>query len=250
MADDEYFTYMKFDALLLPSRLAKGLHFSWRKWIPVFGVSLLASTGWALDLRVDFSTGGGSAGNHWNTLSASALVGGWTPLVEHADGSTTGVTITGNGWDTDYIGTLETLPSWWDGGTQAQDRIYFYDNGSAVGSITLAGLNPSESYKLELFSAGDFVERAITANSSFGVSSITGLVDTAWHGALEGSNGWLTWSALSPDAQGQVQITIDNLEPHYANVNALRISSVPEPSALSLIAIAMSSQFLRRRKRV
>jgi hypothetical protein len=75
-------------------------------------------------------------------------------------------------------------------------------------------------------------------------------VDTAWHGALEGSNGWLTWSALSPDAQGQVQITIDNLEPHYANVNALRISSVPEPSALSLIAIAMSLQFLRRRKRV
>lgn len=250
MADDEYIACMKLEARLLSSQQANAFAFPWRKWIPIFGASLLASTGWSLDLRVDFSTGGGSAGNHWNTLSASALVGGWTPLVEHADGSSTGITITGSGWTTDYVGTLDTLPSWWDGGTQAQDRIYFYDNGPAVGTITLAGLSPSQNYVLELFSAGDYVERAITANSAYGVSSITGLVDTAWHGAFDGPNGWLTWSALSPDAQGQVQITIDNLEPHYANVNALRISSVPEPSAFSLLAVGLGVVLRSRRRAV
>ena len=213
------------------------------------GILGFVSTGWSLDLRVDFSAAGGSAGNHWNTLSASALVGGWTPLVEHADGSASGISITGSGWTDDYVGTLNTLPPWWDGGTQAQDRIYFYDNGPAVGTITLAGLNPSLTYQLEFFSAGDFVERAITANSAYGVSSITGLVDTAWHGALEGPNGWLIWSALSPNSLGQVQITVDNLEPHYNNINALRISSVPEPSAISLIVVGMAGVIALRRVR-
>ena len=220
------------------------------KMASLVGILGFVSTGWALDLRVDFSAAGGVTGNHWNTLSASALVGGWTPLVEHADGSVSGITIRGSGWTTDYaFGTLNILPAWWDGGTAAQDRIYFYDNGPEVGSITLAGLNPSQTYRLELFSAGDFVERAITANSAFGVSSITGAVDMAWHGALEGPDGWLTWSALSPNAQGEVQITVDNLEPHYANLNALRISSVPEPSALSLLAVGLGGVIALRRRR-
>jgi len=220
------------------------------KMASLVGILGFVSAGWALDLRVDFSAAGGSAGNHWNTLSASALVGGWTPLVEHANGSASGITITGSGWTTDYaFGTLNILPAWWDGGTAAQDRIYFYDTGPQVGSITLAGLNPSQTYRLELFSAGDFVERAITANSAFGVSSITGVVDTAWSGNAEGPNGWLTWSALSPNLQGQVQITVDNLTSHYANVNALRISSVPEPSAVSLLLVGLAGLVTLRRTR-
>lgn len=247
-ADDEYVIRMKVPRVFCSSRATILFKFRLGKLVPVFGVLWFATTGWALDLRVDFSTGDGSAGNHWNTLSASALVGGWTPLVEHADGSTTGITITGSGWTTDYVGTLNTLPSWWDGGTQAQDRIYFYDNGPAVGTITLAGLSPSQSYLLELFSAGDYVERAITANSAYGVSSITGQEDTAWDGSLEGPNGWLIWNGISPDAQGKVQITIDNLEPHYANVNALRISSVPEPSALSLFVLGLVGVATLRRR--
>ncbi|NBS14702.1 MAG: hypothetical protein EBT57_07860, partial [Verrucomicrobia bacterium] len=94
----------------------------------------------SMDLRIDFSLGSGAAGNNWNSLSASSLTGGITSLIDHDTGASTGVTVTGTGWTTDYIGSLTTLPSWWDGGTQAQDRIYYYDNGPQTGSITLAGL--------------------------------------------------------------------------------------------------------------
>ena len=202
----------------------------------------------SMDLRIDFSLGSGAAGNNWNSLSASSLTGGITSLIDHDTGASTGVTVTGTGWTTDYIGSLTTLPSWWDGGTQAQDRIYYYDNGPQTGSITLAGLLSSQAYKLEVFSAGDFDERAIAANSSFGINSRTGLLDSAWHGITDGTAGWLIWDNLMPTAGGLVNITFDSLTSNYVPVNALRITNVPEPSVLSLLGVGSLLWFRQRRK--
>ena len=209
---------------------------------------LLAFEAFALDLRIDFSLGSGAAGNNWNSLSASSLTGGITSLIDHDTGASTGVTVTGTGFNTDYIGSITTLPSWWDGGTQAQDRIYYYDNGPQTGSITLAGLSSSQVYKLELFSEGDYAERAIAANSSFGINSRTGLLDSAWHGITDGTAGWLIWDNLMPTAGGLVNITFDSLTSNYVPVNALRITNVPEPSVLSLLGVGSLLLFRQRRK--
>lgn len=206
--------------------------------ISLFGF-LLAFEALAMDIRIDFSLGSGAAGNNWNSLSASGLTGGTTSLIDHDGGGVTGVTITGAGWTTDYIGSISVLPTWWDGGTQAQDRIYYYDNGPQSASITLAGLLPSQAYQLELFSAGDYAERAISANSSYGMNSRTGLLDSAWHGITDGTQGWLIWDNLMPTAGGTVNISFDSLTSNYVPVNALRITSVPEPSALSLVGLGL-----------
>ena len=220
------------------------------KFLPALLFSLLLSPwqAFSIDLRIDFSLGSGAAGNNWNSLSASSLTGGITSLIDHDTGASTGVTVTGTGWTTDYIGSLTTLPSWWDGGTQAQDRIYYYDNGPQTGSITLAGLSSSQAYKLEVFSAGDFDERAIAANSSFGINSRTGLLDSAWHGITDGTAGWLIWDNLMPTAGGLVNITFDSLTSNYVPVNALRITNVPEPSVLSLLGVGSLLWLQRRRK--
>jgi|GEM_PF-4778716 len=220
------------------------------KFLPALLFSLLLSPwqAFSIDLRIDFSLGSGAAGNNWNSLSASSLTGGITSLIDHDTGASTGVTVTGTGWTTDYIGSLTTLPSWWDGGTQAQDRIYYYDNGPQTGSITLAGLSSSQAYKLEVFSAGDFDERAIAANSSFGINSRTGLLDSAWHGITDGTAGWLIWDNLMPTAGGTVNITFDSLSTNYVPVNALRITNVPEPSVLSLLGVGSLLWFRQRRK--
>jgi len=219
------------------------------KFLPALLFSLLLSPwqAFSIDLRIDFSLGSGAAGNNWNSLSASSLTGGITSLIDHDTGASTGVTVTGTGWTTDYIGSLTTLPSWWDGGTQAQDRIYYYDNGPQTGSITLAGLSSSQAYKLEVFSAGDFDERAIAANSSFGINSRTGLLDSAWHGITDGTAGWLIWDNLMPTAGGTVNITFDSLSTNYVPVNALRITNVPEPTALSLVSLGLVFCLRRRR---
>ena len=214
--------------------------------IPFF-VFFLACEAFAMDIRIDFSLGSGAAGNNWNSLSASNLKAGTTSLIDHDTGASTGVTVTGTGFDTDYIGSISTLPTWWDGGTQAQDRIYFYDNGPQTGSITLAGLSISQAYKLEVFSAGDFAERVISANSTFGVNSRTGLVDSAWHGITDGTAGWLTWDNLTPTVGGTVDITFDSLSANYVPVNALRITNVPEPTALSLMGLGLIFCLGRRR---
>ena len=220
------------------------------KFLPALLFSLLLSPwqAFSIDLRIDFSLGSGAAGNNWNSLSASSLTGGITSLIDHDTGASTGVTVTGTGWTTDYIGSLTTLPSWWDGGTQAQDRIYYYDNGPQTGSITLAGLSSSQVYKLELFSEGDYAERAIAANSSFGINSRTGLLDSAWHGITDGTAGWLIWDNLMPTAGGTVNITFDSLSTNYVPVNALRITNVPEPSVLSLLGVGSLLLFRQRRK--
>jgi len=217
----------------------------------VFSLLLLlaVSRGLAVDVRIDFSTGGGSAGNNWNTISSFNLTNGVTSLIDHDGGAATALTITGTGWTTDYVGSMTTLPSWWDGGTQAQDRIYFYDNGPQTGSLVLAGLTPAQNYLLEVFSYGDFAERAITANSAYGVNSKTGLVDSAWHGITDGGAGWLIWDQLAPTSGGTVTINFDSLTSNYVPVNALRISSVPEPSALSLIVMGVGGVVAMRRIR-
>ena len=214
--------------------------------LPLF--LFLVSRSLALDIRIDFSLGSGSAGNNWNSLSASSLTGGTTSLIDHATGASTGVTVTGTGFNTDYVGSISTLPAWWDGGIQAQDRIYFYDSGSQTGSVTLGGLLSSQAYKLELFSAGDYVERAIAANSSFGINSRTGLLDSAWHGVDDGNAGWLVWDNLMPTAGGIVNITFDSLSANYVPVNALRLTAVPEPSVLSLLALGLAFSLRQRRK--
>lgn len=213
----------------------------------VFLLSILQT--FAVDIRIDFSLTDGAAGNNWNSLSAASLTGGTTSLIDHNGGGSTGVTVSGTGWTTDYTGTLNALPSWWDGGTQARDRIYFYDNGPQVGSITLSGLQTSQAYLLEVFSYGDFAERAITANSSYGTNSKTGLLDSAWHGIFDGGEGWLIWDQLMPTAGGTVTISFDSLTANYVPVNALRLSTVPEPSALSLLVVGMGGVMAMRRIR-
>lgn len=224
------------------------------RWLSTINFTFLAAVFFcfpalALDIRIDFSTAGGSAGNNWNTLSAANLTGSTTSLIDHAAGAPTGITVTGTGWTTDYNAPMITLPSWWDGGTAAQDRIYFYDAGPQTGSVTLGGLLSSQAYQLELFSAGDYVDRVITANSSYGINSRTGLLDSAWHGADDGNYGWLIWDQLMPTAGGVVSISFDTTTSGYVNLNALRLTTVPEPSVLSLVGVGLLF-YLRRRRSV
>ena len=220
---------------------------------PVLPVLLFAASSQALDVRVDFSLAGGTGGPRWNSLSAATLVGGTTSLIDHGTGQASGLSITGTGWTTDYaFGSFNVLPSWYDGGVGAQDRIYFYDSGAQVGTVVISGLSSLSTYLLEVFSGGDFVDRIITLNSVVGISSITQQPDSAWNGALEGPNGWLEWRGIQTDANGTITLVVDNLAANYANLSFLRISTpVPEPSTygLGLGGLALALAALRRRRR-
>jgi hypothetical protein len=73
------------------------------------------------------------------------------------------------------------------------------------------------------------------------------LIDSAWHGIDDGMQGSLVWDNLMPTAGGIVSITFDSLTSNYVPVNALRITNVPEPSALSLTGLGLVFCLRRRR---
>ena len=59
----------------------------------------------------------------------------------------------------------------------------------------------------------------------------------------------MIWDQLMPTAGGTVTISFDSLTANYVPVNALRLSTVPEPSALSLLVVGMGGVMALRRIR-
>lgn len=208
-----------------------------------------------LDVRIDFNTGTTAAtapGGNWNTVIHSASS---QSLIDFNTGLSSGTTITVSGWTTLGGGTnnwneaTNPGPTWLDAGKlAAEDRIYNNPNAtnSRTGTITIAGLDSSKQYIIELVAA----ENTSNANTAADFQVQSGPV-TAFNIKNDGytAGNWLTWTNVTP-ISGSITITAmgDINTQERISANALRVLEVPEPGSLALVGIA-SLLLLPRRQR-
>lgn len=220
-------------------------------WIGL-GVIFMASLAVADVIQIDVNDAYASPGAAWNTIASP---GGPTALL-NTEGEATGISITfDSGFNDSGSGVPSTAwPTEWF--NAAGD--YFYVRkivGGKVGTITLTGMNDSIAYKIELVASisvsylGDY-----RVNGAFGDGSSPNNGDdfdayNDGYARPKDTGIVMQWSSVQ-SSSGEMQITVTQVSDEDYDVvtlNAIRITEVPEPTTLALVAVG-AVLYCRRKK--
>lgn len=186
-----------------------------------------------LDVRIDFNTVATSPGGNWNTIGANVA---GAVLTDFNSGADSGARLTLVGWGFTGGGSAawqKTTPTWLDANQYAaKDRCYQnYSSSAKTGTITVAGLDNSKKYTVELIAAENTV--AVVAPATFTLGTDTRTFNIKSDGYTAGN--WMTWSGVSPSAS-QVTITaVADAANERISANALRILVEPLPSGTTIL---------------
>ena len=231
----------------------------------LFGVMALGGNLFAANLinwasYNDFGTSGSSTGNVTSITSGTGL------LKDINSGANTGVSLQVTGVTFSDNGSGPTLTG--------NALAYFgsavapglNNNGRAFGqgvplTFTFSGLNPSQLYDLAFFTCDSESGRtttfvvsginSLTAASSTGVTASTTTVsnDTASYVGNGGNPNQIVRFANISDSDGTFSVRMTT--PGQEMISSMRLATgpVPEPSALSLLAVGLGGLAMMRRLR-
>jgi hypothetical protein len=236
--------------------------------LTLMAVLCLSSLGTAETILINF---GGIDGSTDITGSDGSLTnyneavdGGTQSTVVDSDGNTlAGVTITAtalgsfdgmldNNSDTYAAEPGGSVPAWVD--LDAIERTWYY---RGVAAITISGLGTTP-YHVDFIAARSSSGPSSTARqgsytiggSAADSGGTSSTASTVWNAHYDGweLGGVMTWNDVSPDA-GDITIDISGESPgENVYPTAIRLTAVPEPASLSLLALG-SLALLRRRRR-
>ncbi|MGE9268655.1 MAG: hypothetical protein ACQKBY_11200 [Verrucomicrobiales bacterium] len=194
---------------------------------------------------IDFSGSGGTPsspdtnGNHWNSLATANS----STLSSLADtgGTSEAISITTSGFGgNSSAGTITAHPSLGNLGISSALVDWFHVNSGGTGTVTISGLDDSLTYTLDLFGSRPIDTTRITTytiggvsqkQTSAGVNSGTG----SGSGTNRNDDDLTTFANISPTS-GVITFTVRNTDTaDFSYINAMRLTSVPEPSHGALI---------------
>jgi hypothetical protein len=203
-------------------------------------------------------------GKHWNNASnaINTTVGGVTPSsvtnMVNTVGTATGVNLAfSSGWNINNPGGLSSPDPLLLGDlatANATNDFYYIQGGVNSATITLSNLNTSLTYNFQLFATR---EAADTRTTIYSITDINGThtfnLQTSGTGAGSGTNTGnndtlATFNGIVPTVGGAITLTVSRPD-SFAYIDAAKITAVPEPGALGLVAAAtmFGGVFLRRR---
>ncbi len=231
--------------------------------------SMRSATAGLLDVRIDFGSGYATTPTGWNEVSVSFLStvttsGNEQTLSDYNVPSTpTGVALKVT--DAFYASTFSTASTWqnpyapWmDANAQSALADWALVHGTADKSqLVLTGLDPGSLYTVELLGLREGVDSnaAYQVNGTAGTAIFAGApgsgTTAGWNADDDGyvAQGFMQWLEVSPSTSGEIVIDVDRLGGTYAFLNAMRISQVPEPGALTLFVVGLVALLVRRRAR-
>lgn len=222
-------------------------------------------------MLVDFSNSVAvtpTLGGTWNTLAGPPNQT-YSNLVNADNTPATGVSMTLSGF-TDFAEDQ----TGWNGGNDLDwvdadaTRDYFWVSAQTqsatagqVGTITISGLPAGSSYEVSYLGVRKTQSTNtriadITVNGAFTNTDISSQAYDAYKAWNTTPSPILTWTSVALDSSGDIVIKLDPRDDLYADksvnvnawINALRITPVPEPSSLGLLALGGIFTLRRRRR--
>jgi len=193
----------------------------------------------ALDIRIDFQSGGASPGGNWNVIEKNTNTTATTGLIDFNTGLATSVATVSSNMTNQTYSEVWTPPVAWVETNAAIDG--FVSKISAT--QTFSGLDITKQYMVELVSAESGLPQDVAwdingtyANANY-LGTMTGNVSQAWDmQAARTNKDWMIWSSITPNANGEFVLKMTTVS-DWAAMNAVRISEVPEPATLALLSL-------------
>ena len=224
-----------------------------------------------------FATPIGGSGSYWwnsvgdaDTTQAQAQNTSYTNFKDQTGTTATGITLTitsagmqANGYLNGGLSSVATSPAHGYNpsaalvGKFAVAEVtgdYWFTTGTDT--FKISGLNPSYTYDFNFFGSRIFdgTQRTTTysATGVGGPVSTTALATTGTNigadGILDGNNNtFRSLTGISPNASGEITITIAATSGGFGYLNAMEMTVVPEPSAALLGAVGFLALLRRRR---
>jgi len=208
-----------------------------KKTLQLFSLLALASAANAATMLVDFGaivTPGTSPA--WNNFTNGAA--GTSLALVDTTNSASGATLTIN--NAFFLLDENPAPSGSYPSTVSEDAFFKDDNAS----MTLSGLNTSLTYNLTFFA---YINRADSRLTNISINGGTAVPLQPGMGTTTGNT--ITFTNVAPSPTGTIDIGysrgagVGNLI-----INALEITSVPEPSSAMLLGALAICPLLRRRR--
>ncbi len=189
----------------------------------------------ALDIRVDFNTTAATPAN-WNGVSSAAVGAGVADLVDYGAGLGTGISLVVHD-DFEYSSIVDgpwtaspAYRSWIDLDAN-KDGFLVRTSSGGTGGITLSGLDPTKTYRVELVGSRDTSTgrnfRA-TVNDLFSDNLNSNVFDAYTNGFA--GHQVMTWRQLTA-ANGEITVALDAAGQH-GHLNALRLTEAPAQTVL------------------
>jgi hypothetical protein len=191
----------------------------------------------ALEIRIDFSDGSGAPAGNWNTIDQVNMTD--TDLIDFVNGLVTGVDVTTAG----FFGEVNNGLAWtgtkdWVDGDPVGDDLFTSTSPASV-ILSRLGAGPLQVEVLVAASFGGFTQdtqvggmfgdRTFESNPQDGNdfdASVNGTVPL----------DWVIWDNVTPSA-GNISISLSTSTNLF--INAVRVSTVPEPSTGTLLMLGL-----------
>ena len=212
----------------------------------------------ATTVLIDFGRSANAAASPYNSVVMLSGVTGNVALLDTASAAT-GWTISvtedgnGNGGSAGAGADVTSFPAALSAFDAAAlgDSLFANQGNPQVASMTmlLTGLSTTSTYDILLYGSranGQGIDQRWSLTEGTGGADVD-------HFSELNATDFVDWSAIAPNASGEIEVTINSPGPDTAGALALNFGSitenpVPEPSGTSLLGLGLAALSLRRKR--
>lgn len=180
------------------------------------------------NIAMDHATG-------WNSISGAES--DYTSIVDSNGDAISGVSVHSAAWYAALSGSDFAGLAWDESATDDFDVV-----SHSSSTFTISGLSSASLYQIEIVAShtaafnqiktSAIVNSLVADRSNSGITDENELSHWTYH-----SDDWLIWNGVSLDGNGDLTVTISNVDVQYGIINAMKITETPEPATLALMGL-------------